>query len=101
MAVPRFTVKYLDGRSVNVRVMPKAQVMFERHFSTSMAKLAADPSMEKSYYLVWAACHCAGMEGNDFDTFLGLIEDIESLDTDEVQEEDPTQRDPGPEPSSN
>src|SRR5689334_7001360 len=89
--VPRFKVKYQDGKVLEVRVMPKAQVMFERQYTTTMSKLANDVSAEHGYYLAWAALHCAGMEPTDFETFLGSIEEIESIDTDEVEEVDPTQ----------
>lgn len=98
MAAPRFKVTFQDGRQLEVRVMPKAQVMFERHFATSVSALAATPSAEKGYYLAWAALHCAGMEGRDFEAFLDALEDIENMEVDE--EADPTKKGPGPEPSS-
>lgn len=93
MAAPRFKVKYQDGKVLEVRVMPRAQVMFERQYATTMSRLAGDVSAEQGYYLAWAALHCAGMESNDFETFLGLIEEIENNDVKEdIEEVDPTRR---------
>lgn len=99
MAAPRFKVVYLDGKELEVRVAPKAQVMFERHYQMTMSAYGKNPGMEHLYYLAWAGLHCAGMEGNDFDTFLGKIQEVEPAD-ESVMEADPTQTAPGPEPSS-
>lgn len=98
MAAPRFKVTYQDGTEREVRVMPRAQVMFERHFTTSMSSLADQPSAERGYYLAWAALHCASMESRDFEAFLDALEDIENVGGDD--EADPTKTGPGPEPSS-
>lgn len=100
MAAIRFTVTYLDDTKKEVRVSPKAQVMFERAYSTGMTKALKEPSAEHLYYLAWAGLHCAGMEARDFETFLGQIADVEAPDDDGVEEEGPTRREPGPENSS-
>lgn len=103
MAAIRFTVTYLDDTKKEVRVSPKAQVMFERAYSTGMSKALKEPSAEHLYYLAWAGLHCAGMEARDFETFLAAISDVEAPDADagEGEDEDPTRTGPGPDPSSN
>ena len=98
MAVPRFKVRYQDGRELEVRVMPKAQVMFETHFNTTMSVVATNPSATQGYYLAWAALHCAGMEGREFDPFIEAIEEVIPQQPEETP--DPTQTAPSPEPSS-
>lgn len=99
MAAPRFKVTYLDGKEVEVRVSPKAQVMFERHYQMTMSAYGKNPGVEHIYYMAWAGLHCAGMEGSDFETFLGKLQDAEAVDT-SAEEADPTQTAPGPDPSS-
>jgi hypothetical protein len=99
VAVPRFKVTYQDGKELEVRVSPKAQVMFERHFQMTMSAYGKNPGAEHIYFMAWAGLHCAGMEGSDFETFLDKIQEAEPLDT-SVVEADPTQTAPGPEPSS-
>jgi hypothetical protein len=98
MAAIRFAVTYKDDRKVEVRVSPKAQVMFEEKFDVGMGALSSQSMMKHLYYLAWAGLHCAGMEPNDFDTFLGQIEDVEGVESGE--NEDPTRNAPGTDPSS-
>lgn len=100
MAVPRFKVTYNDNREVEVRVSPKAQVMFERHFQKTMTEYGRNPGAEHIYFMAWAGLHCAGMEGNDFETFLAKIKEAEPIDPDAEEESDPTRTAPGLEPSS-
>lgn len=100
MAAPRFKVTYRDGKVVEVRCGPKAQVTFERHFKATMSAFAKDPGAESAYYLAWAGLHCAGMESLEFDLFLDAVDDIDPIAPDEEAEPDPTRRAPGPEPSS-
>ena len=99
MAALRFKVTYQDGKEFEVRVSPKAQVLFERHFQKTMSSFGKDPGAEHLYYLAWAGAHCAGMEAADFETFLDKIKDAESLDS-AVEEADPTRAAPGSEPLS-
>jgi hypothetical protein len=99
VAAPRFKVVYLDGREVEVRVSPKAQVMFERQYQLTMSAMGRNPGAEHIYYMAWAGLHCAGMEGSDFETFLDKLKDAEAIDS-SVEETDPTRTAPGPEPSS-
>jgi hypothetical protein len=99
VAVPRFKVTYKDGKELEVRVSPKAQVMFERHFKQTMSSFGKDPGAEHLCYLTWAGLHCAGMEGEDYETFLDKLADVDPVDA-SGEEADPTQTAPGPEPSS-
>lgn len=99
MAAPRFKITYSDDRQLEVRVSPKAQVMFERHFQKTMSAYSRDPGAEHLYYLAWAGVHCAGMEPADFEEFLNKLQDVEPLDS-AVAEADPTQTAPGQGPSS-
>jgi len=98
MAAPKFKVMYQDGKIVEVRVTPRAQVEFERHFNLTMSSLSTNPSAQHGYWLAWRALHCAGMEGREFDAFLDVIEEIEAIEGDG---EDPTNPGPGPGDSSN
>lgn len=82
-------VGYTDGRKVKVRIGPKAEVAFERHFQISMSQAAKDISAEKLYFLAWAALHHAGKEALDFDSFLDVLEDVD-MDTSEESSVGPT-----------
>jgi len=83
-------VTYNDGRKVEVIASPKAQVQVERHFKISLAD-DNTRRVEHVYFLAWASLHYAGQEPNDFENFLGSIEDVEVTD---AVEPDPTQADP-------
>ena len=97
MAAPKFKVVYQDGRTLEVRVTPRAQVEFERKFNTTMATFGGNPSVEHGYWLAWRSLHCAGMEGKEFDPWLDSIEEIEGIEGDG---EDTTNPGPGPGDSS-
>lgn len=74
-------VVYLDGRNpVDVRIGPKAEVAFERHFKMSMTKAGQDISAEHLYYLAWTSLHHAGKEPLDFDSFLDVLDDVEAIE---------------------
>jgi hypothetical protein len=92
----RIKVVYTDGKSKEVRIGPKAEVMFERHFKVSMTKAGNDISAENMYYLAWASLHCAGVEPLDFDSFLDVLEDVEKVDGADAV--DPSQSAQSPEP---
>lgn len=89
MPSKRIRVSYTDGRTKEVRIGPKAEVMFERHFQVTMGKAGDAVSAEHLYYLAWASLHCAGQEALDFDSFLDVLEDVDHVEskTDQV---DPT-----------
>lgn len=102
MARMKVKVTYSDGRVVESSVSPKAEVDFERHFGTSINKAGADMHQQYYYYLAWAGLHHAGREPADFDTFLGLIEEVENVRDDEAGlPEDPTNPERSSGPSSN
>lgn len=89
MASRWLEVFYVDKRPpVKVRIGPKAEVLFERHFQTTMSKAGQEISAEHLYYLAWAAMHAAGQEAADFESFLDMLEDVEPATGDSVN---PTQ----------
>jgi hypothetical protein len=80
MASRWLEVFYVNGRDpVKVRIGPKAEVMFERHFGISMSQAGKDISAEHLYYLAWASLRVAGQEGADFESFLDTLEDVEAV----------------------
>lgn len=97
----KIKVTYSDGRVVESKVSPRAEVDFERRFGVSILAAGRDMHQEYYYYLAWAGLHFAGKEPADFDAFLGLINDAENVKDEEAQlPEDPTRQAPQPEPSS-
>lgn len=86
MAVIKMKVTYNDGREVEVIASPRAQVMTEERTAG-----ADDRWLLRHYYLAWASLHKAGKEPADFETFLDLIADAETVDPDKAEEPDPTQ----------
>jgi len=86
MAVIKMKVTYSDGRKVDVIASPRAQVMTEERLSGS-----PDRRILGHYYLAWASLHRAGKESADFEAFLDLIEEAETIDPDEDDEPGPTQ----------
>lgn len=72
-------VHYGDGRVADAVAGPKAQVMVERHFGTTIPKLTDGGGAEHGYYLAWAALTAAKRETREFDDFLDAIDDIEVL----------------------
>ncbi len=93
MAATRLKVTYLDGKTVEVLVSPRAQVDTERKFPG----LEDAQEIEISYHLAWASLHRAGKEGADFESFLDQILEVEQLKSEVV---DPTPPTPQPGTSS-
>lgn len=76
MAAKKVKVIYNDGREVEVKVPPRAQVMTEEYvggFKSERAILA-------TYYLGWASLNKAGKESLDFETWLDQIDDVEDVE---------------------
>lgn len=84
MAVIKMKVTYNDGREVEVIATPRAQVMTEERTAGT-----EDRWLLRHYYLAWASLHKAGKEPADFETFLDLIADAETVE--KAAEPDPTQ----------
>lgn len=81
MASRWLLVSYVDGRdTVKVRIGPKAEVLFERHFGTSMTSAGRDISAEHLYYLAWASLHVAGKESADFESFLDKLDEVDAVE---------------------
>jgi hypothetical protein len=76
MAAKKVKVVYLDGRSEEATISPRAQVMTESYvggFSKERAILAI-------YYSAWAALNKAGKVTAGFDEWLDTIDDVEDVD---------------------
>lgn len=101
-------VTYSDDTEVVVRVSPKAQVQFERHFGKSMFDYGMSPRQEENFYLAWLALRDAKRDApDDFDEWLDLIDDVDPVSDTPANpnpgvnpETDPTQKAPQPETSS-
>jgi hypothetical protein len=78
MALLKMKVTYADEREVTVVVTPKAQVEVEDFFKGTEG--AQSHRIKSHYRLAWASLHHSGREPADFDTFLGLIADVEEID---------------------
>jgi hypothetical protein len=91
----KLKVVYLDGKEIEAKITPRAEVATERFFERGMAKLQDDAHAEHLYYLAWAALHYADKEPRAFEHFLSDIEDIEMVsnpkDTISGDDVDPTQ----------
>lgn len=73
-------VTHNDGSEVVVRVSPKAQVQFERHFGKSMFDYGMRPSQEENFYLTWLAVRDAGLDApGEFEAWLDLIDDVDPV----------------------
>lgn len=73
-------VTYLDGRDpIKVRIGPKAEVMYERHFGVSLYNAKQDISAEHLYYLTWCALRSSLKEKLEFDDWLDLVEEVDGL----------------------
>ncbi len=82
MAV-KLKVTYVDGREVVAVASPRAQVMTEEKFQGITDAF----SVRASYYLAWASLHKAGMEPADYEAWLDLIADVETVENEPA---DPT-----------
>lgn len=81
-------VTYTDGREVEVRVGPRAEVEVERKFSIAFHECEA---FQHLYYAAWAALHFSGQENAEFDAFLDAIEDIVTVEA-PAEPVDPTRK---------
>lgn len=84
MAASKVKVTYQDGRVETVKILPRAQVMTERHFEGMDAK----NTLAIGFHLGWAALVVLKKETLDFETWLDRVEDVE-VDPDEPDEEVP------------
>lgn len=101
MASIYFEVTYADDRKQVVRVGPKAQVLYERHFGTAFYAFGQERKVENLFYMAWAALDVAGEKPGEFDEFIDQIEDVsvkpdtldDPADDQAVNpEQDPTQK---------
>lgn len=84
----RLLVTYQDGREVGVKVLPRAQVMAERHFGSALVNMEKN---EDLFYLGWCAMTVSGLEHGDFDSFLDRIEHVENAGDEPVVPTDQAQ----------
>lgn len=82
MAAPTFKIAYTDGREEEIKMLPKAQIAYERETKRSLRDEVQ--SLTELYELVWYA---AGRPGT-FDDFIESLEGVES-DSDEDGDEPP------------
>lgn len=75
MAAKRVKVIYNDGRVVEVKVSPRAQVMAEEYCNG----IKQERGVLATFYLGWAALSKAGLEPLDFETWLDQIDDVEDI----------------------
>ena len=75
-------VHYLDGTTMDAVVGSREQVALERKYQCNYPTVF-DPDkgrVEWVYFLCWSALHNAGEKvGDDFDVWLGLVQDAEPL----------------------
>jgi hypothetical protein len=84
MAAPYQRVTYVGGREVVVRIGPKSQVAWERHFDVSFFDRNRKRTLEQNYWLTWHALIEANEETREFDDWLAVVDDYKSeLDTPE------------------
>lgn len=76
MAVLNVKVTYDDGSCVDVKITPAAQVAFEREYGMGLNKASNDMRNEYLYFLAWKATQLDGAECQDFESFMGSIEDV-------------------------
>jgi hypothetical protein len=74
MASVYMRVTYEDGQSTVVRVGPKTQIAFERHFDVAMFKY--ERRLEHMYWMCWHALSQTGTEGRGFDDWLTDVDDV-------------------------
>lgn len=84
----RLHVDYSDGRGVDVRVSPRAYVMFERQYQRTVT---GELGAESIYYLAWASLHQAGAEARTFDEFVDAIDDASLAEVEPVDPTPPSQ----------
>lgn len=71
----RLKVVYNDGRVVEVKTTPRAQIMTERH----MKGITAANKLQASFFLAWLSLKAAGEETAEYEPWLDLIDDIDEI----------------------
>jgi hypothetical protein len=92
--ISRLRIYYSDGREVEVKVKPRAQVETERHVGGDWQTMA----ILSVYYMAWSSVRLTDKTTPDFETWLDTIEDVEQLDGDDAP--NPTEETPSPDSSS-
>lgn len=83
MAAKKVKVTYQDGREEIVKVLPRAQVMTEQHFSG----IKSENLLAVTFHLGWSALVVLKKETNDYETWLDRVEDVEDYEDPEKPEE--------------
>lgn len=83
MAAKKVKVTYQDGRVEIVKVLPRAQVMTEQHFSG----FKTENGIAATFYLGWAALNSLKMETLDYETWLDRVDDVEDYEDPEKPDE--------------
>jgi hypothetical protein len=92
-------VIYPDGRTDTVVAGPKAQVLAERQLKSSLLE---KKTLEQIYCLAFHASILSGLvdHSTGFDHWLDSIEDVDMIDDEDDESEDPTKTGPSPDVSS-
>lgn len=69
----RLNVRYLDGSTFDATLTPGDFVRFERHFGTSVAKVADQERLEHMYFLAHAAAKRTGNTALEFDEWIDTV----------------------------
>jgi len=89
MPAPTFTIEYTDGRTEDVKLLPKAQLAYEATTGRSLRDEVE--SITQMYELAFFAC---GQPGGDLSAWIENIEAI--LPEDDEEEGDDTERPTSP-----
>lgn len=80
MAGQKFLVKYTDGRQIEAKISPRAEVEVERKFGIGLTEMQGAIHAEYLYYMAWAGLHYSGKEPLSFDDFLNELDDIDPVE---------------------
>jgi hypothetical protein len=86
MPAPKFKVEYVDGSEEEVKLLPKAQVEYERETKKSLGEGFGE-SLEEVYNLAWFA---AGKPNGSLDSWLDSVEAVVGIDQEETELDPPS-----------
>jgi len=84
MPAPRFNIEYTDGRSEEVKLLPKAQLAFEKETGKSLGEDFGG-MVSDLYLLAWFA---AGSPDGSMDNWIENVEAVSGVDNEEGDEGD-------------
>ena len=72
-----FTITYADGTAAEATASVADQVAFEQSHDRSIARLADDFRLTDACWLAWHSLKRTGKTGQDFDTWLESVDNVE------------------------